>query len=653
MCKKYSDGKDYKVIAFFQSRFFNDEERGIMKQFVEQGRLHRCKIVFFSSLTKMEADDSVDTGEHRVFELAEISRFDAVVLMAQSFSWQDVILEMVQRAKEAGVPVLTVDGPIKGCTNLTMSYEQTFREVVVHMVEHHGYKVINFMGGMPGNSFSDARLQVFRNVLEENGIPYEPERVYYGYFWEDPTRKALKKMLQDIENGQPMPEAIICANDAMALTVCKVLQEKGYRVPEDIAVSGFDGIELEKFNRPRLTTGVYNVEGVVEKLFEIICAETRSETDAEIPIYNKFRIGRSCGCHGVETEPSTAEMEHIKGELHQLIRYHSRVNQMVADYGNIRDFSAVVRAVPEFMREINYKEFWFCARESFFEESEDRITLPSIDGQNTDKDRSYVVHYRKKSPDQKELPEISFWIPGDRRELLPDLDQVFERADHLLVLTIHNSNEIMGYSVLHYDQKDFWRNAYAVFITSFRHLLEQQKIQMHMRKLYLYDLLTGLYNRTGFYEKIGDLLKTSEEEELTIISMDMDGLKAINDTYGHAEGDLALSMFGALIRKSVDAEIAARIGGDEFLIALIGNENTVRSAEIVKRIEQNVSEYNRNKGQKYELGVSIGAYTGYVKNHTLDFFLREADERMYAQKHERKWALQVREDVGQEEQKND
>lgn len=242
MVRKYSDGKDYKVIAFVLACFSNDEQLRIMKKMAAECAKHHCKVVFYSTLTDFYFNDLNDAGEKKIFEAVEVERYDIIVLMSESFKQDAEQTAMVKRAQKAGVPVITVDKPMKGSVNLAFDYGDSFRDVVRHMLGFHGYRTVNFMGGMPGNSFSEERLTVFKEVLAENGIPYDPKRVYYGYFWSDPTKIAMDKMLADGLDGV---EAVVCANDSMAICVSNRLQQEGYRVPEDIAVSGYDGIDME------------------------------------------------------------------------------------------------------------------------------------------------------------------------------------------------------------------------------------------------------------------------------------------------------------------------------------------------------------------------------------------------------------------------
>lgn len=630
MGKKYSEGESYKVMAFVLSCFSNDEQIRIMKKVAaECGRRH-CKVVFFSTLTDFYFNDLNDAGEKKIFDTVSVERFDYIVLMSESFKQDEEQLAMVKRANAAGVPVIAIDKYMEGCINLAFEYGDTFREIIKHMVEYHGYRTINFMGGMPGNSYSEERLNVYKEVLAENNIPFDPKRVYYGYFWGEPTKIAMDKMFAD---GLPMPEAIICANDAMAITVCSYLQEKGYRIPEDIAINGFDGIEMERYCRPRLTTGVYNVDELIQKLFEIIDSNAAEHWKKErILIHNKIQIGRSCGCSELETMHVASEMIQLKADLHQEIKYQSNMGQMVANFGNAERLVDVIDAVPEYMMPLRYKEFWFCANEDLVEEAD--LNLEPHRNEYMPENRNYtrtlnVLHYC----DGGAMPEVDYRERITFGDLIPDRKRQLEENDYLLVLTIHMKGQTAGYAVVSFDMKDFWFTAYASFITHFRYLLEMQKSQMKLMQVYMCDPLTGLYNRKGFYQKIQMVMEAAVDMDMSVISIDMDRLKLVNDTYGHAEGDEALRTLGKIIKESIQHEIAARIGGDEFLIAFVGQDIEDRTEEIVAEIKKGIRQHNGQSNRSYELHASVGAYTNRVRNHTLDHFLKKADDLMYARKY--------------------
>lgn len=643
---KYSDGKAYKVIAFIFANFFKDEEQRIMKRTVEESRRHNCKVVFFSTLADFYYNDINDKGEQKIFAAVSVERFDAIVLMSESFKLDEEQLAMVGRAQAAGVPVITVDKSFEGCINLVMDYGNCFQKIVDHMIQFHGYRRVYFMSGMPNNSFSQEREQVYLDAMQAAGVPRQQCRIYYGYFWEVPCREAMEQMFKEIEEGLEMPEAIICANDSMALEVGAFLKERGYRLPEDIAVSGFDGLEMERYYRPRLTTGIYNVDLLVSTIFQIVdegCPESCQKE--KIPIYNKMRIGQSCGCSGVESQSVSNEMVILKRELHRLLKYQGDLNQMVVNIGTMKPLNEALHVVPEVMGALWYRDFWFCANEGFLEKDSIAIGLA---GHKKDNGEDYtrilkVLHYHSldETGVEKGSAEVEFWEDMEFGEIIPGLYSQLEDNDFLIVTTVHLQGKSIGYTAITLDTNNFWYVGYSAFLASFRHLMELQRSQKQLMKMYMEDLLTGLYNRNGFYLKVNGLLETAEDQDLSIISLDMDGLKQINDTYGHAEGDEALHCLGRIIQDSLQQEFAARIGGDEFLIAFTGRDIHKRTEGIISHIKQGIREYNEVSTKAYEIHASIGSYTDCVRNHTLDYFLKRADDLMYAQKsiHKKKMGL--------------
>lgn len=636
MGSKYSDGKTYKVIAFIFANFYKDEEQRVMNQVVEECSRHSCKVIFFSTLTDFYFNDINDAGEQKIFSAVSVERFDAIVLMSESFKMDEEQLGMVERAHEAGVPVITVDKSFSGCINLAMAYGNCFREIVEHMILFHGYRRVYYMSGMPDNSFSQERERAYLDVMQGVGVPREQCRIYYGYFWEEPCRRAMEQMFRDIEGGLEFPEAIICANDSMAMEVGTFLKERGYRIPEDIAVSGFDGLELERYYRPRLTTGAFNFKQLIGTIFQIVdegCPETMQQQS--IPVYNEMQLGHSCGCGAGETESVSTEMVILKRQLHQLLKYQGDLNQLVVNIGMVKQLEEALQMVPGNMGPLCYSDFWFCANDGFL----DREIIDFGTQQEEEPGEDYtgvmkVLRYHNLEESRVEYgrAEISCWEDMRFGEVVPGLYDQLENHDFLLITTVHLQGKSIGYTAITLDINSFWFVGYSAFLASFRHLMELQRSQKQLMKMYMEDLLTGLYNRNGFYFKVNQLLEKAGDQELSIISLDMDGLKQINDTYGHAEGDEALHSLGGIIQNSLKQEFAARIGGDEFLIAFMGKDTDMRAREIVGCINRGICEYNETSEKEYAINASIGSYTDYARSHTLDYFLKKADDLMYAQK---------------------
>jgi diguanylate cyclase (GGDEF)-like protein len=166
-----------------------------------------------------------------------------------------------------------------------------------------------------------------------------------------------------------------------------------------------------------------------------------------------------------------------------------------------------------------------------------------------------------------------------------------------------------------------------------------EKMNSELKSIYLIDELTGLMNRRGFYLNGGNMFKSAMVTggRLILCFIDMDGLKTINDTYGHSEGDTAIKAVAGILSKSFGKEdIIARLGGDEFT-AIIPNRSTESEMTSIKeRIKHNFDIYNLYSQKPYNLSISIG-FSPFLPGRRLTFeeLILEADQRLYEQKKKR------------------
>ncbi|NJP41303.1 GGDEF domain-containing protein [Oscillospiraceae bacterium HV4-5-C5C] len=157
--------------------------------------------------------------------------------------------------------------------------------------------------------------------------------------------------------------------------------------------------------------------------------------------------------------------------------------------------------------------------------------------------------------------------------------------------------------------------------------------------LYLQDLLiqrdslTGAFTRRSFYRALNKVYKRKDDPlRYGIIFMDLDGFKSINDRYGHAVGDKALTSFTRLVRKALrEEDLLARFGGDEFMI-LSKIEGPAALDDICARIEQTLTEFNQNSNLPYKLSCSMGSKIIDPKDN-LEDLIEVVDQIMYAEKH--------------------
>lgn len=169
-------------------------------------------------------------------------------------------------------------------------------------------------------------------------------------------------------------------------------------------------------------------------------------------------------------------------------------------------------------------------------------------------------------------------------------------------------------------------------------ITDRKQYEDTIRELSLKDELTGLRNRRGFMTlaEAEFLLARSLKRGLALFYADLDNMKRINDTYGHAEGDNALRDVAALLKKTFrDSDIVARLGGDEFSVLTLETSQD-RPEHIIQRLESNITEHNRSAGRRYTLALSIGAvYMSPGSEMSMEALLSQADAEMYRVKQAR------------------
>ncbi|MEG4342271.1 diguanylate cyclase [Microcoleus sp. A003_D6] len=163
---------------------------------------------------------------------------------------------------------------------------------------------------------------------------------------------------------------------------------------------------------------------------------------------------------------------------------------------------------------------------------------------------------------------------------------------------------------------------------------ERLRAEAEVRQLSLTDELTGLYNRRGFFLLADQQLKIARRTQTSyyVLFADLDGLKKINDTFGHEMGDRVIVDSAQILKQTFrDSDIVARLGGDEFgLFVPTFSEN---SYNFYNRLQANIDSFNRQHDRAYLLSISLGVQAGDFNNDfSLEQLVAKADRLMYENK---------------------
>ena len=623
MANKRKNFMQSNIIGVCVSQLQNRENAGLMHTIYRRARENGYRIMVFGCFDKMDVPTPHSNGEASIFENIPMQHLAALILMGQTILHRELLFKLRDQALEAHIPVITVDYEMEGCFNICLDYLSCFKRLVRHVIEGHHRHNPYFMAGFKGNSFSEERLDAFIEVLQENGMPVKPEHIGYGDFWNVPARRICEKWL---ENTEDFPDAIICANDAMALTVINVLKEKGYRVPQDVIVTGFDGIDLIWYCIPHLTTGRVDQEKIAEQIISII-QETESDPNVAprsvlVPFH--IIIGESCGCKKMHIQTSNQHILDVYTRMEMKQSHIERIFHIMTEMTEGHSMMNVIKRFPECLPDMLTGGCQFFVNKQFCMQTD--IPLPK--GFSEDdilflagiKDGKMVIPLQK--------------MKNHSIEMIPET--VLERNSHILYLPLHWQEEVYGYLSLECGEQELDYEQLKDFMMAMAQILGTVKNQSKLYEMYIRDALTGLFNRRGFYGELTRQMKVLEGQDCRIFmaSVDLDQLKNINDTYGHSEGDVAIrAIADALSEAAGEKGICARFGGDEYVAICLWKAEEVPDdfVEIFeKRLHSWIDRWNATKQKGYELGASTGMIMESIEDaDEIDELMKKADDNMY------------------------
>lgn len=585
-----------------------------------------------------------EVGENNIYNLINYEMVDAVIMLTLTIKSKTVKKSIAKKAALHCVPLISLDENIEGAYNLSFDYNQSIREIIEHVIEVHGRKKLAFIRGDRNNSVSDQREEIFRDVLRSHGLPIDETLIGTGYFWHEAASNVFEKW----HNNGNLPDAVICANDSMAIGVCRKAEELGYSVPDDLIVTGIDGIPEAMNYNPSITTSRTNMSIAAEYISDVLVKILNGEISpvGYTPIITERCYAQSCGCKkGVTAREQNNTMHTLYDDLNRFKYYAKKIITTADEVKIDSNFGATVKKMDAFLNKIWTKHAWLCICDDFYSEMKDS------DDPNQDYSFYRTNGYSEKigyGVEHDFLTEKSAVMSVFRTaDLIPELDSVLLDCKNIMFQPIHFQDKTIGYIAVEFticlgDYNVI--NTYDCGVIGL--VLENARVQatLHsfldkLEEMYIRDPLTSLLNRRGFFKLAQKAFDDSRNKgrEFIMISIDLDKLKTINDTYGHDDGDFAIkSMAKAICDASEGRLFTARFGGDEYVAAgMSPHENYDK--EYLAKLDEYLKKINSESGKPYEVCASIGVYKAVpAENDGMDVFIKEADHLMYDDKKRKK-----------------
>ena len=630
-----------KKLAVLISKPTAEYQRELLSSITKRAASYGYYTLTFAIFGGYGKNEAFVRGERMLADLPRFESFDGILLCMDTFSDDEVVERILKEVRNrATCPVVCVRRQYDDYNSVLIDEDNSMTEIVEHLVNHHGFRDFCYVSGPKGHPDSDKRLACFTRMMKKYNIAFGEDDIFYGDFWRNQGEAAVAELL-DIRTEPP--QAIVCANDFMALAVCNALSDRGIRVPEDIAVTGFDDVMEAEASIPSVTSVQVNVGEMGRRAVDMVVSMIQNETVQEIEYVPTSIVRReSCGC----------EKEKVSRAAESVRRYFE-LSQRAEHYNMQTVFMGIDVESTSSMDELNENIYTYIFNNDNFRDF--FLVLNDCDWGSADpagmKTFTERVHLRTAIQEGILLGHVDQVFSIDN--FLPE-EYVYDAPCGYYVVPLHYQEQCYGYAVINFRDNEAPGVFFQYIITIICNVLERLRINRRMKELvaklsdmYVSDVLTGLKNRYGFEEdsqKMYELVKDGAHT-LAIISIDMDDLKGINDTYGHAQGDLALKAIANSIRAACFAEEECyRVGGDEFqVLAIDYSEDDAQ--RYYERFEAFLEDYNARAKKPYAVQASRGhAICRSEDPRTLGEWMTMSDDRMYANKSARKAMRKSRRD---------
>ncbi len=616
---------DRKTVGVFLEKASGEFQKVLCEGITKTAQQLGYNVAVFNAFGKYGDNERHFSGDQMIYDLAPWEELDGVILALDTMDDPSSKGKITHKVKQyCHCPVVSVREMIDGVNNLLVKNTTCMEGMVKHFIEDHGFTKLCFMTGPQSHWDAVERLQCFENVMESYGLAVGEHQKFYGDYWFNMGKEACDWFLI----GQEQPEAILCANDNMAQAVASELIGRGYHIPEDICVSGYDGlIDCVGFS-PTLSTMEVPFFDMGIKAMKVIYEKQETPEDIEDIYFQAQTVLReSCGCMKHSGKDVLMKKRTIFEEEKTAHNREVQLDYLSISLGDSDNIQQVAKWLAYYQYNIEgLSNYAVCFCENVFKE--EKITEYT--------DRMVMRIAFKERVDLGEL-EVTF----NRKELIPELLSD-EKPQCWYFATLHFQDNCYGYEAFNFSKPEQMGNLYFrwnINIGNKIHdMLVEYKMQsliLELEEMYDKDALTGMYNRRGWENKGKILFSRAKKEDKTIFLavIDLDGMKQINDNYGHHEGDFALKKVTEAIEAvSGGQQISARTGGDEFVVMAKGITEEEGKA-FLHRFEQYLETFNEAGEKTYEIHASCGYVCRVPKEEeTIETYTKESDGVMYQNK---------------------
>lgn len=242
----------------------------------------------------LEEPDPSQAVQNAVYDLIHPDCVDGVILMAGSLASHAGLNGVADLCKRLPrLALCSVGAAIAGVPAVLHDSRAAMEALVEHVTGVHGCRRVAYLGGPPNNPDARIRFEVFCDVMKRGGLRLERDLVRHGPFTTEFGRQATRELV----SGGVGFDALVAANDCLALGALEALRGAGVRVPRDVLVTGFDDLVIARLANPPLTTVRQPLERMAELAVELVMAQIGGRpVPPRVDLPGEFMARNSCGC---------------------------------------------------------------------------------------------------------------------------------------------------------------------------------------------------------------------------------------------------------------------------------------------------------------------------------------------------------------------
>ncbi len=626
-----------KKIGIFISHIFGEFQRSLCQGIIDKAAEFGYIVEIFSS-TDGEDVGSYSLGESSILRIPNYDEFSGVCFASDTYLLPSLKERIAQTlAEKCTCPIIEVTQRKAIFPAVVLDNDKAAAQLTEHLITEHHHQRICYLGNCLENDFSEKRFQYYQSVMEKYQLPVS-ENDHYSC---DYSHEAIDAAASYFLKTDTRPDSIICYNDRMAMSLMDALYKRGLRIPEDIAVVGFDDLEIGRNVTPALSTVAFPIYEMGNTAMNLLLDTFKGKALPERTVITAEPLYRtSCGCAKKKNALPDLYENRLMERIHTLENAMLNNIKMTTTLYRIRELDEGMELLEKFLPRIhNCHEFYICLYQNW-------DSIPSHIREITSAQEEYKDQNILTMPfaykDGKLLHPCSF----TKKHTLPDYIYTDSQSAYIYSPLYFEDREF-GYVALSYkDNILAYQFNFLTWIVNvsrmLRNICESKQTDLMVSRLediYMRDDLTGLYNRQGFHQLSESVLEQAKRDDTILLAMvfDLDGLKTINDNFGHLEGDFAIQVLGHALRHScTDETLLARGGGDEFFVlAADVTEETAR--EMTVTIHKYLENYNKLHTKKYNISVSGGYALETARNISdIQKLFDNANQKMYVEKKTKK-----------------